>query len=109
MPLSEAGKNALWKLFRLLIVAIPVLAGLISAVFAVPLSLVEGWGYADSFWTLMAEICGVRGINIAPLEVSLHTHTHTHTTRGSQTHTHAPNSCGSLPVPLACPCPLPSS
>ena len=107
MPLSEAGKNALWKLFRLLIVAIPVLAGLISAVFAVPLSLVEGWGYADSFWTLMAEICGVRGINIAPLEVSLHTHTHT--TRGSQTHTHAPNSCGSLPVPLACPCPLPSS
>jgi hypothetical protein len=68
MALSVESSNALWKLARLLFLFIPLLASTIAAVFALPLSLLEGWSYVDCFWTLMAEICGVKGIEIvAPL------------------------------------------
>lgn len=66
MPLTAESKNALWKLARLVLFAIPVLAAMIAATFAFPLALLEGWSYADCFWTLMAEVCGVKGILIAP-------------------------------------------
>lgn len=67
-------KDSLKKLIILLFLVIPLLAVAIATIMGGILAALEGWSYEDTFWVVMSQVCGVKGITIAPIE---HPETHT--------------------------------